>query len=1340
MLAQLIPRPRIQADEHHVSFNQDATSISYGHNAGVIIYTLNGERIEKQRNYNNDETAIVERLFLHNLIVTVSRHRPNVLRCFTLNGQLIKTITCRNDILAVRLNKKRLVICIERNLYIHDVKNVFKELHQIQGMPPNVQGIIDLCPEETSILAYPVYDGKGVVNIYDADSLQSVISINAHENHIAAVKLNWDGSLVATASERGTVVRVHSVRTGEKLFEFTRGRKNAIIYALAFSMDSRFLASSGSTGTVHLYKLDQPLNANTHCDSLAGEYTNYLYTQAMTIPMMDSVLRPTSIAKCRLPGVSDFENDVALKVVDNHLCVLVATKEGYYYVFRYDPEQPECQLLHQRHISPDAEEFSDAKSSSQRRSERRLSTASSVSNTKTEILEPFEVPDELMEEEPVRKPPMKMHLVVEIENLEAPKAEERERVMGEVTLPVEIRSNAISEDEELKRVPEIPQSLYPKLEPSEDDIIEDSEGSDDSASSSESEEFVPLEATEEDKAELVGSDDTDGEEEASLADMMKPILPRTSLKVDENKKEKDESEKEFLTSEESDSGEEEEEMSESTGTSLPETMPEQPSSNLNDLPAKKEEAKLLGVHPPEALIPTEPKVLTPEIAKPALKSEELKTENSPPASTLTPRFHQPPKTVLFVAEKPIKQAIVEEKVNCFGESLKPDPHTDHNSSERQPKPFASTVPSKPVEAPFSSDFVVKKPEVTMDKPETAEVEEDSEQSPKLEAVKDEAHYIPPPEIAKEPKEVKALSSASTETLGRSVEDVKIPTASAEQAKPLESPSAILTAGFIEKKTEVEPPLEKAPSAQSAPTEPPKSFTAESDLPRRTPLFAAPRTRVGPSIFMPPLNIVPPKSPENPQVINRQSSSTIENNPLGGLSSLNSSKMNTFNESKEAGDKAERTSSLQGVGATPGNASATEKPPEMQNSESSKLKEEKMVEIEKPLEDVPRTYAPTPMKREIDKHPVNTLHETKPLIAEAEEVLNKPARYEMKVELKPYSFTVLKDDKEKTITVSAEREKKTENCPEIQKPPMKSEGPEGSPGSSDLPVPPVPPRSRTSSLQLIAEKNITVSFTQAPSQKHVEVSTPTVLKSTVALEKLKAMSPQKPEEPKGVPTLSTAKAFQPLTPQSKGLSSPRMLFGSSLNSSTSDGLVFRGARSLTKTFDTERPKPELPPLTASLNASASKSSVVTPSKGVTPPPLPRSPLDKSPQKQEESPRSLYKEPTKAPSTSSAPSQPASVPSPIFDPFDIPNFAQNADLPNSSDDEFSDTPPVVDDLTIQISNSSLKPLPSADKPRHKPSYLKPKPLQDSSAESSSLDSESSSDDEILAERKKQKKKDM
>ena len=61
---------------------------------------------------------------------------------------------------------------------------------------------------------------------------------------------------MATASEKGTVIRVFDANDGTKLHELRRGlKRTANINSLSFSIDSDYLICSSDTETVHIFKI-----------------------------------------------------------------------------------------------------------------------------------------------------------------------------------------------------------------------------------------------------------------------------------------------------------------------------------------------------------------------------------------------------------------------------------------------------------------------------------------------------------------------------------------------------------------------------------------------------------------------------------------------------------------------------------------------------------------------------------------------------------------------------------------------------------------------------------------------------------------------------------------------------------------------------------------------------------------------------------------------------------------------------------------------------------------------------------------------------------------------------
>ena len=263
-------------DINFINFNQDCSSLAIGTKTGYKLFSLNSvDKLDLIYESACRDVTIVERLFSSSLLALVSQSSPRRLRvCHFKKGTEICQYSYSNTILAVKLNRARLVVCLEESLYIHNIRDM-KVLHTIRDTPPNPRGLCALSiNSDNCYLAYPGSTTTGEVQLFDAFNLQvcfkifgtSICKINiqaklmipAHDSNLAAIAFNPSGTKMATASERGTVIRIFSVQDGARLMEFRRGVKRcAHVYSLAFSQDSDYLALSSNTETIHIFRLDQ---------------------------------------------------------------------------------------------------------------------------------------------------------------------------------------------------------------------------------------------------------------------------------------------------------------------------------------------------------------------------------------------------------------------------------------------------------------------------------------------------------------------------------------------------------------------------------------------------------------------------------------------------------------------------------------------------------------------------------------------------------------------------------------------------------------------------------------------------------------------------------------------------------------------------------------------------------------------------------------------------------------------------------------------------------------------------------------------------------------------------
>uniref|UniRef100_A0A3B4Z3A3 WD repeat domain 45 n=1 Tax=Seriola lalandi dorsalis TaxID=1841481 RepID=A0A3B4Z3A3_SERLL len=129
-----------------------------------------------------------------------------------------------------------------------------------------ISGLCDLSPSlEKQLLVFPGHK-CGSLQLVDLSNTKpgtssAPFTINAHQSEIACVALNQPGSVAASASRKGTLIRLFDTTTRDKLVELRRGTDPATLYCINFSHDSSFLCASSDKGTVHIFALkDTKLN------------------------------------------------------------------------------------------------------------------------------------------------------------------------------------------------------------------------------------------------------------------------------------------------------------------------------------------------------------------------------------------------------------------------------------------------------------------------------------------------------------------------------------------------------------------------------------------------------------------------------------------------------------------------------------------------------------------------------------------------------------------------------------------------------------------------------------------------------------------------------------------------------------------------------------------------------------------------------------------------------------------------------------------------------------------------------------------------------------------------
>lgn len=154
-------------------------------------------------------------------------------------------------------SKSRYVVVFERGVILYRLEpdsenNDHGSRIAIYETAPNPFGLC--CLGETK-LAFPGRT-KGQVQVVDL-ATRRVSILPAHKSPLRALALNKDETMVATASDTGTLIRVWSTAREARLFEFRRGVDHSAIFSISFSPSGALMAMTSDKSTLHIFEIFQ---------------------------------------------------------------------------------------------------------------------------------------------------------------------------------------------------------------------------------------------------------------------------------------------------------------------------------------------------------------------------------------------------------------------------------------------------------------------------------------------------------------------------------------------------------------------------------------------------------------------------------------------------------------------------------------------------------------------------------------------------------------------------------------------------------------------------------------------------------------------------------------------------------------------------------------------------------------------------------------------------------------------------------------------------------------------------------------------------------------------------
>ena len=284
----------IRKDIISLAINEEHTLFAASMESGVRIFNVEPLMVKASLEEPKDIGSIAICALLHrtNLIALVaggSNQRyseKSVLIWDDSQKKFVLEYTFSSPVLSVKTRRDRIIVVERHRIHCFSFPQKSEKLFSIETRD-NPLGLCEVSPYTSSERQLLIYPGHRIGSIQMLDlnhsepgKSSSPVYLSAHQSDIACLAINKSGTMVATASTKGTLIRVFDTNRRSLLVELRRGADAATLYCIAFSHDSDFLVVSSDKGTVHIFALrDTHLNRRSNFTTMGWSPHQYLNSQ-----------------------------------------------------------------------------------------------------------------------------------------------------------------------------------------------------------------------------------------------------------------------------------------------------------------------------------------------------------------------------------------------------------------------------------------------------------------------------------------------------------------------------------------------------------------------------------------------------------------------------------------------------------------------------------------------------------------------------------------------------------------------------------------------------------------------------------------------------------------------------------------------------------------------------------------------------------------------------------------------------------------------------------------------------------------------------------------------------
>jgi hypothetical protein len=161
--------------------------------------------------------------------------------------RMIAQVTFISPILKIASRRDIFLVALEREYYLYKYETFKMIDHQYFHAP--FGGALAIHKD------FIAYGDRLLGELLIRDNSGNIMYLHPHNSDIASISISQNGYYIATASHKGTVIRIIDRSSGDIIKELRRGYENSEITSMSFSANNLYIAVISKKGTLHVFDL-----------------------------------------------------------------------------------------------------------------------------------------------------------------------------------------------------------------------------------------------------------------------------------------------------------------------------------------------------------------------------------------------------------------------------------------------------------------------------------------------------------------------------------------------------------------------------------------------------------------------------------------------------------------------------------------------------------------------------------------------------------------------------------------------------------------------------------------------------------------------------------------------------------------------------------------------------------------------------------------------------------------------------------------------------------------------------------------------------------------------------